>query len=1120
MIRNIIETSSNLNKLFESIELNKKISILNLGEGEVLGILDEIDRPKLFVVSDDIEADYFYQKLIGMKKNVIKCTNIPNLLLTEIGSNEIEYINFFQNLYCENIDVYIVTPNVLMLPVAESIINTEIFAIRVDMNLSPQEFIQKLSDLGYRRVEVITSAGEFACRGEVVDFAILGTGIGYRVSFDYDIIEKIKRLDEQYISSVESCDEIPLSANKYLNIDKNLVIKSIKSDDKLLKLFEEYIEYNKDTNSLWFLPYSQDKFVPIFMCLNENFVIIYSDAKKIYDSSVSILKEYDKKISEAIKDNLLPKKYINPLRIANIQDATKRTNIAFHYINNANRIFAPNQVFTFKSVPNINYAENYETLILDLQNNNKLGYTTIVFVDDNNHNILIKKLYGKLDFIECKSIINLQKNTVNIFNKEYNNSYNFFDEKVCVIGSNNIGKKYDIDKIDFKKIKVNTIEEIELPKQNDYVVHKIHGIGKCLGIETLELSKDNRKEYVIIEYKNADKLYLPIENVDSISKYIGDDENPTLNKLGGAEFKKIKDKVKASVKDIANDLIAIYKKRQETKGFKYPEDDDIQIAFEKTFQHKLTIDQENTLVEIKNEMCSGKLIDRLVCGDVGFGKTEVAIRIAFKTLLAGKTVAVLCPTTILSEQHYNTFNSRMKEFGINVAVLNRFKTLAEVNQIITDLREGKINVIIGTHKLLNNNIQLRNLGLLVIDEEQKFGVEHKEKLKSLKKDVNVVTLSATPIPRTLHISLSGIRDISTIQTPPSNKQSTQVNVLEFNNASMKMAIDRELNRDGQVLVIYNRVDGIESIADYIRKLVNNDDIIVDVAHGQMTSNVLENKIMSLYSGKTQILVATTLIENGVDLPNANTLIVLDSDKLGLSQLYQLKGRVGRGNRDSFAYFMYNTNLTDIAYKRLKAISEFTAMGSGFKIAMRDMELRGAGNIFGSQQHGHLTKIGYAMYMSILNSAIDELKNNNVDNSLYHEIRIETDLDTTIPHNSRFTTNQKMLLYTKIAQIKTQEHLEKVVNEINDIYGEIPKSLFNLCQLSLIKNSLYKYKALKLIVKKTICKIEFDKNIDINSLKNLLNEDTKIEIDKNNISININMDYDKCLDYISKILNVV
>jgi len=1116
VIKKLASTTGNLNNLFRAIENNKKISIINLGEGEKIQILNEINRPVLFVVSSSEEAHKYYDLFDKLNLTINMCTKLPELLLTDYSPSFNDFTEFVYNLNNPYYMMHIVTVDIMLLSLP--LIDSAEKNISVDSEIGMDRLTRDLANLGYVKCHRVSKIGEFSCRGEVLDIVPFSkNGKGYRISFDFDVIEKIRLLDENYIECIEELSSLNLSSNNFFKPDLQLLENTLsKSNNNIKKLVENYQQNNRNFSSLWFLPF-ENKVTNIYKIINDNFVVAFSDIKQVYEKSNIKIKEVEELLKDANEKHLITDLHKNPLSMNNLIDITNHAVIGFQYLNNSNRIFSPNAVFSFKCLPNINYGENYSSLVLDLKNYYTQGYSVILYLNNDVYKVAISNLSGHVPFNICKSVLDVQKKSINIINKTFENSYNFTEEKLVVIGSNSVGKLYNVKNNKVDKNFQNSFTEFDLPSENDYVVHKIHGIGKCLGIKTLELSKDCKKDYVIVEYVGEDKLYLPIENIDSISKYIGQEEAPKLNKLGSVEFERIKNKAKKEIKDIANNLIAIYKSRQNLKGYVYPKDDDIQEVFENSFPYPLTIDQLNTLNEIKQEMYDGKLIDRLVCGDVGFGKTEVALRIAFKTILAGKNVALLCPTTILSEQHYSTALQRMASFGIKLAVLNRFKTTSEVNKIIDDLNTGKINFIVGTHKLLNKKVNIKNLGLLIIDEEQKFGVEHKEKIKELKQDVNVLTLSATPIPRTLHLSLSGIRDISTIQTPPPNKLNTQVNVLEYNEAVIKMAIDKEIARGGQVLIIYNYVETISSIANIISKITNNQ-YIIDFAHGQMSTTELENKIVNLYNGKTQILVSTTLIENGVDLPNANTLIILQADKLGLSQLYQLKGRVGRGNRDSFAYLMYQGPLTEIAYKRLKAISEYSAMGSGFKISMKDMELRGAGNIFGNEQHGHMIKIGYAMYISILNNTIAELNNQKVSNDLFTEIKIETDIDTNIPSSISFNTNQKILLYSKISKIADSKTFESVIDSIKDVYGELPKSLENLCKLSFIKHKLIKFNAIKLIVKKSICRIDFGKDVNLEDISSLLSNYTFLDTSNNKTSIVVNgIARENILDYLINLL---
>ena len=704
--------------------------------------------------------------------------------------------------------------------------------------------------------------------------------------------------------------------------------------------------------------------------------------------------------------------------------------------------------------------------MLDVKNYIKSNFTVILCVGSEENSYKFKELFQKenINFEANKSMSLCLKGQVNILEKNYPLDIILPEEKLAIISTTSligVKKKVENVKVDFF--------DGELPKAGDFVVHNFHGVGKCLGVETLKLSNALR-DYVVIEYKNSDRLYLPVENVDQISKYLGSDKAPALNKIGGVEFAKTKSKVKSAVKKIAYDLIALYRERMNKKGVVYPVDDELQTSFENSFPYAETSDQLSAINDCKKDMEQGKIMDRLVCGDVGFGKTEVALRIAFKTIMSGRQVAFLCPTTILSEQHYSTAKSRFADFGVKVEVLNRLKSPSEVSSIIKSLKDGKIDMLIGTHKILGKDVEFKNLGLLILDEEQKFGVADKDKIKNMKKNVNVLTLSATPIPRTLNMSLIGVRDISVIETPPMQRIASDVKVLEYSDELVKKAIDFELGRHGQVLVIYNRVENIEKFASHIRSLSGG--AVVSYAHGQMNSEELEHEIFKLYSNVTQILVATTLIENGVDLPNANTLIVINSDMLGLSQLYQLKGRIGRSDKQSFAYFTYDSRkmLTENGYKRLQAIEEFSGMGSGFKIAMRDLEIRGAGSLLGLEQSGHIEKIGYNLYVKLLSDSIKELNNEKVN--YVSDVRVETNISAYLSHDYIDSSSARMKVYKEISNINTMEKFVEFLKNTKEIYGDMPEELVNLAKIGFIKNMCGVLHASKIVIKEN-CNIVLD-----------------------------------------------
>ncbi|MBQ7901020.1 MAG: transcription-repair coupling factor, partial [Clostridia bacterium] len=597
------------------------------------------------------------------------------------------------------------------------------------------------------------------------------------------------------------------------------------------------------------------------------------------------------------------------------------------------------------------------------------------------------------------------------------------------------------------KDKIRSFDELSI---GDYVVHRVHGIGKYVGL-TQHTVGNVIKDFLKIQYKGTDVLYIPTNQLDAIHKYVGATEGVgvNLNSLNGTKWKNTVNKVKQSVEEMAGQLIKLYAARQSVPGHVFEPDTPWQKDFEDDFAYDETPDQLRCIEEIKADMEQGKCMDRLLCGDVGYGKTEVAMRAAFKCVMGGLQVAYLVPTTLLAQQHYNTFRSRMENYGINVELMCRFRTAKQMANTTERLKQGKVDVVIGTHRILSKDVEFKNLGLLIIDEEQRFGVGHKEKLKELKTNVDVLTLSATPIPRTLNMAMIGIRDLSVIANPPQNRYPVQTFVMEYNADVVKNAIERELVRGGQVYYLYNRVDNIESKAAKLRMLLP--DAVIEVAHGQMTERQLESKMLDMMNGDIDVLVCTTIIETGIDIPNVNTMIIDNADMLGLSQLYQLRGRVGRSNTLAYAYLMYQGNkvLDETARKRLSAIREFTEFGSGFKIAMRDLEIRGAGNLLGKEQHGNMNLVGYDMYCTLLGEAVARLKGEKVEEK--QEVQIELKIDVHIPDTYIDSEQQRFDMYKRISDIVTEEDYYNMQSELIDRFGDMPKSVENLLDCMYIRS---------------------------------------------------------------------
>ena len=658
----------------------------------------------------------------------------------------------------------------------------------------------------------------------------------------------------------------------------------------------------------------------------------------------------------------------------------------------------------------------------------------------------------QVEYINDKEI---HKNSVQLIQGNLNQGFNFVDQKLVLITEYEIFQKKVKRRVRRQNISnAERLKDYNELEKGDYVVHNIHGIGRYLGIETIEISGIHR-DYVTIQYQNADRVSIPVDQIQLLSKYVASDgKTPKVNKLNDGRFQKTKQKVQHQVEDIADDLIKLYAERSQLEGFSFSSDDENQIEFDNDFPYVETEDQLRSIQEIKKDMESKQPMDRLLVGDVGFGKTEVAMRAAFKAVNDHKQVAILVPTTVLAQQHYTNFKERFNDFAVNVDVLSRFRTKAEQNETLEGLKKGQVDIIIGTHRLLSQDVEFADLGLIVIDEEQRFGVKHKEKLKELKTKVDVLTLTATPIPRTLHMSMLGIRDLSVIETPPTNRYPVQTYVLETNPTIIRDAIVREIDRGGQVYYLYNKVDTIEQKVAELKELVP--EASIGFVHGQMSEIRLENTLIDFINGEYDVLVTTTIIETGVDIPNANTLFIENADHMGLSTLYQLRGRVGRSNRIAYAYFMYRPDktLTEVAEKRLEAIKGFTELGSGFKIAMRDLSIRGAGNILGASQSGFIDSVGFEMYSQLLEEAIAK-KQGKEQKRQKSNAEINLQIDAYLPSDYISDERQKIEIYKRIREIDNSVNYEDLQEELIDRFGEYPDVVAYLLEIGLLKSYLDK-----------------------------------------------------------------
>ncbi|MBR2467946.1 MAG: transcription-repair coupling factor [Clostridia bacterium] len=1052
MLKSLISSTGNLSKLLTCIDNHTPVSVFGVGFKEKILILNEFEEQKLIVAVSEDDAINLYETLIAEGQQACLLINSLEAEVSKFSSvTQTGVLTALQQIVYNDVEFVVVSPKALInkLPSVDYIKNLT-KQLNVGQIIDLKELTKWLVLAGYKKTDVVSEQMEFSLKGDMLTIYPINLDNPVKVSIFDEEIEFIRQFDLSTQQIIAELDYVNLYSVNYLGSGK-IAPEKIKFETR-----EAEESYNSALSSVnidleqgivptWAQPYLAGYNHTIFEYFNDG-IVAFDNPKLILNEIESVLKQSKAEIKEKIKGGLLTEKhkdfYFTQLELFDFKGVTAGL-VAFQNINNANNIFKPHAVFNIPTTPQINYGYNKSTIYNDVARQIVMGNTVLIYAESRELANKMKDMFlpKNVSAVVISSASQINKNCVNLITKSSTLSCGFNDEKLVIIGLKQVKQKTKNSAIssDFGNF---------LPDVGDYVVHVNYGIGRCVGITSLTLN-NAKKDYIEIEYKNNDKLFLPVENIDSISKYVGG-ENPKINKLGSTEFVRTKLRVKEGIRKLTFDLKKLYAERSKIKGIQFPEDDDIQVSFEKSCHFNLTPDQDKAVQDVKNDMQSTKPMDRLICGDVGYGKTEVALRSAFKAVMAGYQVLLMCPTTILSQQHYNTFSTRLKEFAVNCEVLNRFKTKKESAQILEDLEKGKVDILIGTHRLLSADVKTKKLGLLILDEEQRFGVEHKEKLKKLKTNIDVLTLSATPIPRTLHSALIGVKDASVIETPPFGRVPVITSVCEYSDSVVANAITRELNRDGQVLIIYNRVETIYEFKEAIRNLVP--DVVIDVAHGQMDEKTLENAIFKLYNGETQVLISTTLIENGVDLPRANTLIVCNADMLGLSQLYQLKGRIGRSDKQAYAIFCYDKTrvLSPDAYKRLGAIVEYSGLGNGYKIAMRDLEIRGAGSLFGAEQSGHIESIGYSMYLTLLNEAMAEIKGEKI--AKVSDVKIDCYFDANLPSYYVEASNNRMEVYTEIAKVSSLEDAKNLAKKLEFNFGEVPSEVINLMYIARIKNA--------------------------------------------------------------------
>ena len=892
-----------------------------------------------------------------------------------------------------------------------------IFLLKNGDTVEFDKLIEKIAFLGYDREVQIEGPGQFAVRGGILDIFPLTEEVPIRIEFWGDEIDSIRTFDIESQRSIENLEEIEI----YPATD-----------------FPE-----EEGARVSFLDYFDKKETILFL----------DEPARLQEKGEGVEAEY----LEAQKNRLEAGIEVTDVRIPlyHTKDVIHKMNsyysVGFSTLETRVKEFKTNHLYSIHA-KNVNpYNNSFEMLTRDLKRLKRNGYRVVLLSGSRTR---AKRLAEDLRDYNLSSFYSEDQERL-VMPGEIMTAFGHVAEgyeypmlKFTVISETDIfgrGKKKRKRKI-YEGQKIQSFSELKI---GDYVVHENHGLGIYQGIEKMDIDKTS-KDYMKISYAGGSNLYIPATQLDLIQKYAdADAKKPKLNRLGTQEWAKTKTKVRGAVKEIARDLVELYAARQKDAGFVYGPDTVWQKEFEEMFPFEETEDQILAIDAVKQDMESTKIMDRLVCGDVGYGKTEVAIRAAFKAVQESKQVVYLVPTTILAQQHYNTFVQRMKDFPVRIDLMCRFRTSAQQKKTIEDTKKGLVDIIIGTHRVLSDDLKFKDLGLLIIDEEQRFGVQHKEKIKKLKENVDVLTLTATPIPRTLHMSLIGIRDMSVLEEAPQDRMPIQTYVMEYNDEMVREAIQRELSRQGQVYYVYNKVKDIEEITERIQSLVP--EAVVEFAHGQMSEHQLERIMFDFINGEIDVLVSTTIIETGLDISNANTMIIHEADKLGLSQLYQLRGRVGRSNRMAYAFMLYKRDklLKEVAEKRLAAIREFTDLGSGFKIAMRDLEIRGAGNLLGAEQHGHMEAVGYDLYCKMLNEAVKHLKGEMEEEESYNTT-IDLNVDAYIPSSYIPNEYQKLDIYKRIASIESEEEMDDMVEELIDRFGDIPRKVQQLLHIAAVK----------------------------------------------------------------------
>lgn len=1070
-----LSTSTKALAIASSLEKEDRIVLLTSTYGEAEGLVSDLisilgeELVYPFLVDDSPMVEF----LMSSQEKII---------------SRVEALRFLTDSSKKGILVCNIAASRLILP-SPNAFKDSIVKISVGEEYDQHAFIHQLKENGYRKVTQVQTQGEFSLRGDILDIFEMSQLEPCRIEFFGDEIDGIRSFEVETQLSKENKIELTifpasdmlLREKDYQRGQSALEKQISKTLSPILKSYLEEIlssfhQKQSHADSRKFLSLCYDKTWTVFDYIEKDTPIFFDDYQKLMNQYEVFERELAQYFTEELQNS---KAFSDMQYFSDIEQIYKKQSPVTFFSNLQKGLgnLKFDKIYQFNQYPMQEFFNQFSFLKEEIERYKKMDYTIILQSSNSMGSKTLEDMLEEYQIkLDSRDKTSICKESVNLIEGNLRHGFHFVDEKILLITEHEIFQKKL--KRRFRRQHVSNAERLkdynELEK-GDYVVHHIHGIGQYLGIETIEI-KGIHRDYVSVQYQNGDQISIPVEQIHLLSKYISSDgKAPKLNKLNDGHFKKAKQKVKNQVEDIADDLIKLYSERSQLKGFAFSADDDDQDAFDDAFPYVETDDQLRSIEEIKRDMQASQPMDRLLVGDVGFGKTEVAMRAAFKAVNDHKQVVILVPTTVLAQQHYMNFKERFQNFAVNVDVLSRFRSKKEQTATLEKLKNGQVDILIGTHRVLSKDVVFADLGLMIIDEEQRFGVKHKETLKELKKQVDVLTLTATPIPRTLHMSMLGIRDLSVIETPPTNRYPVQTYVLEKNDSVIRDAVLREMERGGQVYYLYNKVDTIVQKVSELQELIP--EASIGYVHGRMSEVQLENTLLDFIEGQYDILVTTTIIETGVDIPNANTLFIENADHMGLSTLYQLRGRVGRSNRIAYAYLMYRPekSISEVSEKRLEAIKGFTELGSGFKIAMRDLSIRGAGNLLGKSQSGFIDSVGFELYSQLLEEAIAKRNGNaNANTRTKGNAELVLQIDAYLPDTYISDQRHKIEIYKKIRQIDNRVNYEELQEELIDRFGEYPDVVAYLLEIGLVKSYLDKVFVQRVERKDNKITIQFEK----------------------------------------------